>query len=178
MYYVVQVYTGKEQETIDDIVAKLEHPEEYDIFSPSRKTLRKYHGEMRTVTERCFPGYVFVETDKPYELFVALYRIPSYARLLGREKGTTNFAPLTPDEVRMIEILYGKDTGRTTPISGITFEEGNRIRILDGPLRDLESKIVKMNLHKRKVTVEVTLCNRTMTVDVGIDIITKVPDDR
>ena len=174
MYYVIHVKTGKEQDAIDDIIKYKSHESDFDVFSPFRKELRKYKGEFREVLVRCFPGYIFVETDDIKGLFKDLYWIPGYTRILGREGLTDNFVPLDPDESRMIDILYNAGTGRVTPISDIEVVEGDKIRILDGPLMGIESKIIKVNLHKRYVEVEFTLFSRRVTAVVGINIITKV----
>lgn len=174
MYYVIQVKTGKEQSIIDDIKKNAPKGANFDAFAPYRKSLRKYHGEMKEIKERCFPGYVFVETDDAKQLFFELYWIPGFTKLLGREADTYNFVPLDEDESRMIDILYNATNERTTEISDIEVVEGQTIKILDGPLMGLETQIKKVNLHKRTVTVEFLLCNRLVTADVGINIITNV----
>ena len=174
MYYVIHVKTGKEQDAIDDILKYKTHEVEFDIFSPFRKELRKYKGVWKEVLVRCFPGYVFVETDDIKGLFKDLYWIPGYQRILGREGLTDNFVPLDPDESRMIDILYNAGSGRVTPISDIEVIEGDKIRILDGPLMGITSSIKKVNLHKRMVEVEFMLCKRKVSAIVGINIITKV----
>ena len=178
MYYVVQVKTGKEQQTIDDIRKYKSDHTKFEVFAPQRKVKRKYGGEYKEVTERCFPGYVFVETDNVKELFFDLYWVPEYTRLLGREGLTYNFVPLNEEESRMVDILYNAGNGRVTPISDIEIVEGDKIRVLDGPLRDIEAKIKKVNLHKRTVVVGFTFCNRDVEAKLGIDIVTKVGESR
>ena len=175
MYYVIQVRTGEEQKAIDDIKRfNTNRSESFEVFAPYRKGLRKYNGVLKEVTERCFPGYVFVETNDDRQLFFDLYWVPGFAKLLGRAgKESYHFTPLNQDEARMVDILYAANNNRVTPLLDIEIEEGDKIRILDGPLMDLEAKIIKVNLHKRKVTVEIPLFNRTMQADVGINIISK-----
>ena len=48
------------------------------------------------------------------------------------------------------------------------------IRVLDGPLMGLETKIKKVNLHKRKVTIEYVMCGRLVTSDIAINIVTNI----
>ena len=173
MYYVVQVRTGKEAKAIEDIRANSSNPAGIDVFTPFRREVRKYKGEYKTVVVPCFPGYVFVETDDPKKLFYDLHRIEDFTRLLGREGHSYHFMHLSEDEERVIDILYGRDSQRVTDISNIEIIEGSKIRVLDGPLYNMEGKVIKVNLHKRKVTVEITLCTRSIFVDLGINIITK-----
>ena len=174
MYYVIQVRTGKEQDAINDI--KKNAPEEglFEVFAPYRKALRKYKGQFKEVAERCFPGYIFVETDDVKKLFFELYWIPGFTKLLGREGDTYNFVPLDEDESRMIDILYSANHHRTTEISNIQVKEGQMIRVLDGPLVGLETLVKKVNLHKRTVTIEYTMCGRLVESQISINIITDI----
>lgn len=174
MYYVIQVKTGKEQEAIDDILKNKPDDPDFDVFSPYRKELRKYKGVYKEVIERCFPGYIFVETNNVKDLFVQLYWTPGFTKLLGREADTNNFVPLDKDESRMIDILYSRNNNRITEISNIEVKEGEMIRVLDGPLMGLETQIKKVNLHKRKVTVEYMLCGRLVSSDIAINIVTNI----
>ena len=172
MYYVIHVKTGKEEKTIEDIKKQLGKKEGFDVFTPFRKTLRKYKGVMKEVTERCFPGYIFVETNNVKGLFEALYWTPGYTRLLGREGLTYNFLPLSEEESRVIDILYSDNSNRVTEISDIVVHEGQIVRVVKGPLEGLLSKIKKVNLHKRTVTLETTIGGRLVEVNVAINIVT------
>ena len=174
MYYVIQVKTGKEQQAIEDILKNKPDDASFDVFSPYRKSLRKYKGETKEIIERCFPGYIFVETNNVRELFRQLYFTPGFQKLLGREEGTENFVPLDKDESRMIDILYSANNNRITEISNIEVKEGEMIRVLDGPLMGLETQIKKVNLHKRTVLVEFMMCGRLVTAPIGINIITNI----
>ena len=174
MYYVIQVKTGKEETMIEDIKKQLKDLSDYDVFSPFRKSLRKFKGITKEVVERCFPGYVFVNTKKPKKLFEALYWTPGFTKLLGREGLTTNFVPLNKDESRMIDILYSANDNHITEISNIEVKEGQTIKVLDGPLVGLETQIKKVNLHKRMVTIEHMFCGRLVESQIGINIITDV----
>ena len=173
MYYVINVKTGHEDKIIESI-RNTAHGDYFEVFSPARKSLRKYGDKYREVTERCFPGYLFVETSKPKELFFDLYWIDEYTKLLGREGITYNFVPLNEEESRMIDILYNKYNNRTTEISDITVEPGQKIKVLDGPLDGIEGTIKKVNLHKREVLIEFPFCNRKAEAKLAINIITKL----
>ena len=174
MYYVIQVKTGKEEKMIIDIKKQLKDLSDYDVFAPYRKVLKKLKGVQKEVVERCFPGYIFVNTDKPKDLFVALYWTPGFTKLLGREGITNNFVPLNEDESRMIDILYSANNNHITEISNIEVKEGQTIKVLDGPLVGLETQIKKVNLHKRTVEVEFMFCGRLVSASVGINIITDI----
>ena len=172
MYYVIHVETGKEEKTIEAIKKQLGDKEGFNVFAPYRKTIRKYKGVEKEYIERCFPGYIFVETNNPKELFFDLYWTPGYTRLLGREGLTYNFLPLNDAESRVIDILYSANSDRITEISDIEVKEGQIVRVVDGPLAGLLSEVKKVNLHKRTVTLGTTLCGRLCEFQIGINIIT------
>ena len=173
MYYVVQVRTGNEEKVMKDIRANSTDPDGIDVFTPFRCEMRKYKGEYKLVTLPCFPGYVFVETNDPKKLFYDLYRIEDFTRLLGREGTSYHFVHLSQEEERIINILYGKENNRTTVLSDIEVVEGDKIRVLSGPLYNMEGLVTKVDLHKRKVWVKFTFCERDTEISMGINIVTK-----
>lgn len=175
MYYVVQVKTGKEERTIEAIKKHFSNDPDIDVFAPYKKSLRKYKGGVeKVVIERCFPGYVFVDTSKPKELFFGLYQIPEYTKMLGREALTYNFVPLDKDESRVIDILYSRNTNRVLEISDIVVNEGQIVRVVTGPLEGLLGKVKKVNLHKREVTIEYMLCGHLVSSTLSINILTDI----
>ena len=173
MYYVIQVQSGKEKKTIHDIKMHMKDLSFFDVFTPYRRVIRRRNGENHEELERCFPGYIFVETDNIQKLFKDLYWVPDFTKILGREELTYNFVPLNEEESRMIDILYNPKSNRVTEISNVEINEGDDIIILDGPLMGLKSKVLKINLHKRYALISLTLCNQQMTTKVGINIISR-----
>ena len=55
----------------------------------------------------------------------------------------------------------------------IKFEEGNKVKIIDGPLVGLEGQIVKYNFHKRVAYENISFGNVTTLLQLGIDVIEK-----
>ena len=174
MYYVIHVETGKEDKVIDEIKRYKDHEDTFEVFTPLMKQLRKYKGEWKEVTIKCFPGYIFVQTDEIKQLFKDLVYVEGYTRLLGRERGSENYLPLNEEESRVIDILCSEENDRIVEISDIVIEEGDKIRVVAGPLMGLEGSIVKRDFHKRKVRVRISFAGRGIETDVGINIITKI----
>ena len=59
-------------------------------------------------------------------------------------------------------------------ISKIAVEEGNQIRILSGPLKDLEGQIRKVNLHKRIAEVEMEFMGSRSVVYLGVEMVERI----
>ena len=127
--------------------------------------------------ERNFMGYVMI-SEQPQLLYEELKQIPALTRLLGRCE--EYFMPLSEKDMRLLEKLQnGMNDGRNpeAEISRIAVEEGNQIRILSGPLVNLEGQIRKVNLHKRIAVVEVEFMGNKSAVHLGVEMVGKISEE-
>ncbi len=94
---VVQTFTGKE-DLLDTYLEKIEDVQRLvlDTFFPKRQVKKRFRGEWNTVTEKLFPGYLFIETEDPTRLFFEMKRIPVLSKILGDPEAS--FATLNPEE--------------------------------------------------------------------------------
>lgn len=171
MYYVVQVYGRKEQETIDFIKAEVPSNIAIDVFSPQKIIRKKVRGIWTDRIEKVFPGYVFIESDDPSTLFTALKKVPRFTRLLGRSKEGEYYITLTKEECNYVDILAGRESDRMVGISDITIEPGKQVKVLTGPLAGVKGEVIKYDLHKRLAYINIEMCGRPCEVKVGINII-------
>lgn len=51
--------------------------------------------------------------------------------------------------------------------------EGDEVKVVKGPLRGQEAKIVKVDRHKRLAWLEMHMFGRTKVVKVGLEIVSK-----
>lgn len=170
MYYVIQVAPGTESRTEELIRRRVDSRLYGRCFHPLRHVRRKLRGEWRDVHEKLIPGYVFLTSTSIEELYQALRQVPSFTRLLGREEGDL-FLPLPEKEAAWLEQITGGGTEASLSLVKVT--EGDGIRILSGPLKDMEGRIRKINLHKRTAEVEVDFMNRKTVVHLGIEMVGK-----
>lgn len=175
MLYVIFTSTGKEEELIRNIKREKEYQAYYtDVFVIKRVVWKKYRGEWRDVVERLFPGYVFIETEKPRMIQRMLFEMEGFAKVLGQKgQGETIFIPLRDYEEALMKAYAGKEN-HTIEVSKIQVLEGKRVQIVDGPLLGQEGTVRKINLHKRIAEVEVTLFDRPHLVYLGIEIVREI----
>lgn len=167
MWYVIQTLGGEEERTVN-MVGKLV-PSDYieECFVPKRERLKKYEGCWHKVEEILFHGYAFVASKKPEELYHELKRIPKLTKVLGREENF--FLALDKKEEKLIRGIG--DAEHKTSLSRISVEEGKRIRVIDGPLKNYAGDVVKVDLHKREVIVKVGFMGRQVELKMGIEMI-------
>lgn len=167
MWYVIQTFGGEEEQTADIIKKRVSSYYIEDCFIPKRERMKKFQGRWNKVEEILFRGYVFVVSQRPEELYQSLQRIPKLTKILGREENY--FVPLNEEERKMVQRIGDKE--HRTGISKIELKEGKIVRVIDGPLTEYVGNVVKLNLHKREVTVKVTFMGRDVELKIGVEMV-------
>ena len=170
MWYVIQTMAGKEQELVGTI-RKMVPPDSYEsCFFLKRQLLKRLGGAWLEITETLFPAYVFVETDKPEEIFFQLKKVPEFTKLLGDT--VEEFIPLEESEQDFLEVLCrnGKAEGqdKLVKLTRVWLGADGKVERLDGPLEYFKGQIVRVNLRKRYAMIEIPLRGKMQTVLLGI----------
>lgn len=178
MWYVMQVVAGKEGNTILLVERILTKGILERCFVPMRRRKKKYQGSWREITEKLFPGYVFLVSNEPQLLYDELKRIPALTKLLGNCE--EYFTPLSESDVRLLmklqdipDLQDGQNRRHTwnAEISKVAIGDDKKIRILSGPLKNLEGQIKKLDLHKRIAAVETEFMGNRSLIHLGIEIV-------
>ena len=174
MYFAVHVTGGKEDSLVALIKERI-NPDCYqEVFTPKKDVTRKKEGEQYNKTFIIFPGYIFVDSNNINQFAAAMYQIPQYARVLGRDKETGSFLPLSDEECIMIDTLCGKDVERKLKSSFVSVTEGKKIKVIAGPLYGLEGQIKKVDVHRRVCYMDVTLLGKVTTLEFAINLVKEI----
>lgn len=167
MWYVIQTCGGEEEKTAALIRKRVPSYYMEDCFIPKRERMKKFHGCWNKVEEILFHGYVFVVSRQPEGLYRELQRIPKLTKILGREKDY--FIPLNKEEELFVQKIGNKE--HKTEISKVQIQEGKQIRVVEGPLKNYVGNIVKADLHKREVLIQINFMDREMQLRLGIEMV-------
>lgn len=170
MWYVIQVFTGKEDETVSNIKRLVPRDLCKECFNPTYQVQKSMRGEWKTVERPLFPGYVIADTDNPKELAIALQTVPGYTHILGSDE---NYTPLAKEERQWINEFTQAGSRVIGLSSGVI--EGDKVILLQGPLVNRSARIKKIDRHKRLAWLELDLCGRKVIVKVGLSIVRKSP---
>lgn len=168
MWYAVQVTTGEEEKTklLCNKMISIEILEE--CFIPYYEKKKKYMCKWHIINEILFPGYIFMVSNQINNLIVDVRRIPKLTKILGNEK---EIIPLYDREIEFL-MKFGKKEHIIKMSYG--YIENEKIIITDGPMKDYEGIVKKIDRHKRKAIIEVEFFGRTMEVSVGVEIVRKI----
>ena len=165
-YFVIHVKTGGEEEFINRSEAILDTKEIRFIWL--RRSLRiRRRGEWNETLAPIFPGYVFIEAKKiTPELYLQIRPIPGFYRFL---QSNENIEPLSESDKELL--LHFLSFGQVVEKSVVYFDEGKRIRVMSGPLKELEGKIVKVDRRKGRAKVKLDMFQNSFLIDFGFEVL-------
>ena len=164
MWYVIQVYTGRELEIAQQCRDRVAEEGE-DVFVPLAERWTKIRGERTLITSRLFPGYVFIETERIEDFYKRLNRIYGMTKVLRTGDEMT---PIQKEEEEYLRRLGGEEHVAKYSEGSI---EGDKLVVTSGPLKDFEGNVKKILRHKRLVVMEVSLLGQTVEVTLGLGIV-------
>jgi transcriptional antiterminator NusG len=131
-----------------------------------RRSLRiRKRGEWIETLAPIFPGYLFVEAQEiSPELLLKVKRIPGFFRFL---QSNENIEPLSEGDKKLLS--YFLSFGQVVDKSVVYFDTGKRIRVVSGPLKELEGKIVKVDRRKGRAKVKLDMFENAFLIDFGFE---------
>lgn len=167
MWYAVQVRTGREENIIQYSKLLVDRQVLTECFLPKYEQKKKYRGEWHIEHKLLFPGYLFMISDTPDELYQALKNIPDLTKVL---RDDDYLIPIKEEEKAFL-LHFGKEEHVVEMSYG--YMEGEKVTITEGPMKDFDGKIIKIDRHKRTAVIEVEFFDRKMEVKVGLEVVRK-----
>ncbi len=167
--------TGEEANFIGlaKVSFKLNLPEfdaENNILWPRRKLTIRKNGINKEALAPIFPGYLFFEAEELNpDIHWILRRTPGFVRFL---KSNQNVEPIGGSDKELL--LHFLHFGEIVEKSAVQFDENNRIKVIRGPMKGLEGKIIKVNRRKQRAKIRLSLYEESFTIDFGFEILEKV----
>jgi len=131
------------------------------ILVPQETVVEMRDGRKRQRNKITFPGYLFIEMLLSKE---TRHLIDGAPGTMGFADGTQDPQPLRAEEVDRILGRVEERRGQITV--EIPFQIGDKVKITDGPFKDLVGSIKELNQEKRRLKVLVTVFNSSTPVEV------------
>ena len=166
-YYAVQVKTGKEPELLKKIRTLNEENHEIQAYFPRRVLYIKKKGIRKKVDAPVFPGYIFLEIDAlSLPLCWQLRKTPNFYHFLPNNQ---NPLPLADNDLSLLRHFLS--FGEVTVPSKVYFDENSRICVIEGALKGLEGKIIKVDRRKQRAKVLLDMYTDSFPIDLAFDVI-------
>ena len=173
-WYVVHAYSGFEKNVQKTLVERIKQAELEDMFGqilvPTEEVVDIKNGR-KTVSERkFFPGYVLVEMEMSDATW---HLVKSTPRVTGFIGGTANH-PLPIAQKEVDAILQQMQIGAEKPRPKMNFENGQNIRVIEGPFADFNGVVEEVNYERNKLRVSVQIFGRETPVELDFNQVEKV----
>ena len=163
MWYVLWTTAGDEEKTREMINTHVDHSLFMRCIVPYRRKREFHGGNSMFVDKLLFPSYVFIETDQIEDFAERLRWYPGKNVILQ----TGNFfCPIYEEEEYFLTDMLNKND---IIDSSTGFLDGDRVRVVSGPLRGYEDRIKKVIWRKSLAILEMTLYDRKVETALGLD---------
>jgi transcription antitermination factor NusG len=164
-WYAVWTNSHCEQLVCDQLTAR-----GFEPFLPRIEVWSRRGGQRRVVSAPLFSGYLFLRHPAMSKAsYVELCQARGLVRVLGERWDRLEIVP--DDEIDGIRtVLDARIPVKPHPY----LREGERVRILRGPLADVEGTLVRTKPNKGLVVLQVALLQRSVAVEVDCTLVAPV----
>jgi len=170
-WYVIHTYSGYEENVVRNLKQRIESMDMedkiFDIIIPKEKKIKIKNGKRQVIEEKIFPGYVMVNMVVTDDSWYVVRNTPNVTGFIG--SGTIP-TPISEKEVKDLQ----KRMGVEEPKYQIDIDENTPVRIIDGPFKNMEGKVVEVDQAKGKVKVLVSMFGRETPVNLDFLQIKKI----
>jgi len=180
-WFVLRVASNKENYVKETLLRKVQIEGLTNrvgrILVPTEKTKSLRGGKQRIVETKLYPGYVFVEMRLeddgriPQDVFFLIKETTGVGDFVGTAGRPT---PMKGHEVE--KMLHDAKPPEETPQVKMEFQEGDVVRITEGPFENHEGTVDEVFPEKGIVKVLVTIFGRQVPVEVEYWIISPVDE--
>ncbi|HHD74741.1 MAG TPA: transcription termination/antitermination protein NusG [Nitratifractor sp.] len=163
-WYAIQTYAGSEravkraieQMAIDNALdSRVEQ-----VVVPTEEVIEVKNGEKKITERSLYSGYVFANLDLDTALWHMIQSLPKVSRFIGEQKTPT---PLNKKD---IEVILEKMEHKAPPRPKIDFEQGEMVRITEGPFANFTGVVEEYDLDHGKLKLNVSIFGRNTPVEI------------
>ncbi len=161
-WYVVHTYSGYENKVASNLEKTVENRQLQDLIQevrvPTEMVTEVKDNKTRQVERKIYPSYVLVKMVLTDESWYVVRNIRGCTGFVGP---SSKPIPLPDEEVARMGVEV-----RQVEVS---YEVGDSVRIVDGPLDGFVGTVEEMNTEKNSVRVTVSMFGRETPVELELD---------
>lgn len=166
-WYVVHTYSGfenKAKKTLEDRI-RMEGLQEHfgEILVPMEQVVEMVKGEKKTSKRKILPGYILVQMQMNDRTWTLVKNTPKVTGFLG-SAANEQPPPLREAEVQRLTAQISEGTLKPKP--RVQYDEGDTVRVIDGPFANFNGTIEEVNPDKGRVRVLVSIFGRATPVEL------------
>jgi len=163
-WYIVHTYSGFEsrvKQSLEERIASAGMEELFsDIIIPEENVVELVKGKKKTSKRKFFPGYIIVRMELNDDTWHIVKDTPKVTGFVGNRKPS----PISDAEVQALQNRI--DEGTLKPKPKISFDEGDHVKIVDGPFTNFDGVVDEVKPDKGKLRVIVSIFGRSTPVEL------------
>jgi len=163
-WFALWTHSHCEQLVCDQLTAK-----GFDAFLPTMGEWSRRGGVRRMIPRPMFPGYLFVRHAMNKGSYVEIVKARGLVRILGER--WDRLSAIGDEEMAAIQRL-GQSGLTVVPYPYL--REGQRVRIVQGPLEGVEGLLVRNKSKQGLLVLSVDLLQRSVAVEIGCEAVDPV----
>ena len=178
-WFVVHTQSGYEKKVTANLNARIQsmnmEDKIYEIVIPMEEVDEYKNGKKQTVMKKVFPGYLLVRCEMDDESWYCVRNTPGITGFVGQQQKGQKPTPLSRREVKTF--LTPKTEGvEAAPRrkAKLDYEEGESVRVKEGPFADFTGEIAEINADHMKLKVLVNIFGRETLVEMDFSQVAKL----
>ena len=171
-WYIVQTYSGFENKVVSNIKEAINKQKLDDkieeVLVPTHDVTEVKRGKRVQRKKKYFPGYVLVKMNMDKDLYHMIKGIQKVSGFLGQ---TGNPAPVSESDIQ--KIMGQIKDGLVDSKSGITYNIGEKVQVIDGPFASFNGLVEEVDDEKLRLKVSVSIFGRPTPVDLDFNQVEK-----
>jgi len=173
LWYVVNTYSGHESKVKEKLEMRINSMNKQEnifrVIVPEQTEIEIKDGVTKEKVKKMFPGYVLVEMIMSDEAWYVVRNTPGVTGFIGSSGKGTKPVPLLPME---IDRILG-NMGISRLELGSELKEGEKVKIVDGPFKNMYGKVETVDLESNQLKVLIDLFGQETPVEITLSQVEK-----
>jgi transcriptional antiterminator NusG len=171
-WYSLQTYAGSERSVKTAILNLIEEhnlgEKIKEVVVPTEDVIEVKDGKKKISERSLYSGYVFINVDLDTALQHLIQSIPRVSGFIGEANHPT---PLSENDINTI---LDRVENRAAPKPKVFFENGEMVRIIDGPFANFTGTVDEYDLEHGTLKLNVSIFGRSTPVDISYTQVEKI----
>ena len=168
-WYIVHTYSGQEDIVERNLKLRIQslgmHEKIMDVVVPTEEEVVFKDGQRTPERKKLFPGYILVQMTMDDDSWYIVRNTPGVTGFVSSEDGNDRRSKPPPLEDSQVDEIF-KQVDSTPSKVKIGFQNGDVVRITEGPFVDFIGAINDVDESKGKVRVLVSFFGRETPVEL------------
>ena len=164
-WYIVHTHTGFEDKVKDALLERIRMAGQEELFGeilvPSEQVVEMVKGTRKTSERKFFPGYILINMELNDATW---HTVQDTTRVTGFVGDSRNPQPLPERDA--LKIIGRIEEGASKPKPKVVFEEGDPVRVIEGPFANFQGVVDEVFPDKGRVKVMVSIFGRSTPVEL------------